>query len=141
MVGLPNTRVIPAGWAEHHRPTAAGTMTVPCTIKRSVGPPPYPLPENWTGLDTLHVTVCRVQELKREGQAVPADQPTTIREYLVPVPLVNAEGTALPDLKVGEQGDIVYAAGRELRITNIMFGSLEFERDLVCVDNLTQQNP
>ena len=142
MVGLPNTKVIPNGWAAHHRPVATSTMTAPCTIGRiSAGPPPYPKPEGWTGEALTHTTVCRVQELKREGGGVPGEQPTTERQYLVPVPLTNAEGEPLPDLRSGERGDIIHALGRQLRIVNIMFGSQEFERDLICVDNQTQQNP
>ena len=142
MVGLPNTKVIPNGWAAHHRPVATSTMTAPCTIGRiSAGPAPYPKPEGWTGEALIHTTVCRVQELKREGGGVPGEQPTTERQYLVPVPLTNAEGEPLPDLRSGERGDIIHALGRQLRIVNIMFGSEEFERDLICVDNQTQQNP
>lgn len=117
-------------------------MTAPCTIARiSDGPAPYPKPPGWTGEAVIHTTVCRVQELKREGGGTPAEQPTAERQYLVPVPLINDEGARLPDLRAGERGDIVHAHGRQFRIVNIMFGSLEWERDLICVDNLTQQNP
>jgi hypothetical protein len=134
--------VIPPNWAQRHRPTATATMTVPCQIVRiSDGPPPYPKPPGWTGERVIHDTVCRLQELKREGGAVPGEQPTSLREYLVPVPHVNPYGYPLPDLRAGERGDIVLVMGRRLNITNIMFGSLEFERDLICTDNLTQHNP
>jgi len=134
---LPNHKLIPSGWAEHHRPAAEGSMTVTCRILRiSDGPAPFPLPDGWTGETVVHETVCRVQELKRELNSVPADQPTTLREYLIPVPI---EG--LPELRSGERGDIVEAIGRRFTITNIMRGSLEFERDLICTENQTQQNP
>lgn len=137
MVGLPNTRVIPAKWAEHHRPTANGTMTEPCTITRiSAGPPPYPIPVDWTGETTIHTTVCRVQELKREGGSVPAEQPTSERQYLITIPVLGA-----PAFRAGEQGDVINALGRQLRIGSIMFGTLLWELDFICVDNLTQQNP
>ena len=142
MVGLPNTQVIPAGWAAHHRPVADATMTEPCTIGRiSTGPAPYPKPFGWTGEELIHTTACRVQELNREGGGTPGEQPTTERQYLIPVPLVNTEGVPLPDLRAGERGDVIHAIGRQFRIVNIMFGSLEWERDLLCVDNVTQQNP
>jgi hypothetical protein len=134
---LPNTKVIPAGWAEHHRPTANGTMTEPCVIKRvSDGPPPYPKPVDWVPDATVHETVCRVQELKREGGSVPAEQPTTERQYLVTIPVIGA-----PAFRAGERGDVVHTLGRQFRIASIMFGSLLWELDFVCVDNLTQQNP
>lgn len=137
-----NTKVIPPGWAERHRPAVTGTMTVPCQVARiSDGPPPYPKPPGWTGERVIHDTMCRVQELKREGGAVAGEQPTTTREYLITVPHVSAEGIPLPELRSGERGDVVLVLGRRFAVTNIMRGSLEFSRDLVCVENQTQQNP
>ncbi|WP_285240066.1 DUF6093 family protein [Pseudarthrobacter sp. MEB009] len=136
------TSVIPQGWAERHRPAVTGTMTVPCQLVRiSEGPPPYPKPPGWTGERVIHDTMCRLQELKREGGANPGEQPTTLREYLVTVPHVSAEGVPLPELRSGERGDVVRVLGRRYAVTNMMFGSLEFSRELVCVDNQTQQNP
>lgn len=134
---LPNTRVIPAGWAEHHRPVAAGTMTAPGVVKRiSDGPPPYPKPPGWTGETTVHEALFRVQELKREGGGTPGEQPTTERQYLLTTQVTDA-----PAFRAGERGDIVHVVGRQFRIVSIMFGSLLWEVDLICVDNLTQQNP
>lgn len=142
MSPLPGYRVIPKHWAEHHRPVAKSTMTAPCVMKRiSDGPPPYPLPEGWSNDQIIHETVCRVQELKREGGGTIGEQPTTDRQYLIPVPHQNADEVPLPELRAGEQGDVVHALGRQFRIINIMFGSQEWERDLICVDNQTQQNP
>jgi hypothetical protein len=117
-------------------------MNVPCQIVRiSDGPAPYPKPPGWTAERVIHDTVCRLQELKREGGSTPAEQPTTERQYLVPVPHVSPSGLPLPELRAGERGDIVLVMGRRFRIASIMYGSHEFERDLVCIDNLTQQNP
>lgn len=142
MSPLPGYKIFPPRWAEHHRPVATATMTAPCVIKRiNNGPPPYPLPDGWTNEDPIHTTVCRVQELNKESGGVAADQPTTERQYLVPLPLTNPDGVPLPDLRSGEQGDIIHVIGRQLRITQIMFGSQEWERDVICVDNQTQQNP
>lgn len=142
MSPLPGYKVIPRRWAEHHRPVANSTMGAPCVIKRiSDGPPPFPLPEGWSNDETIHTTLCRVQELKNEGGGTPGEQPTTERRYLVPLPLTNGEGVALPELRAGEQGDVIHTIGRQLRIVQIMFGSLEWERDVICVDNQTQQNP
>ena len=137
MVGLPSTRVIPTGWAEHHRPTVRSTMTTPCTIGRITGgPAPYPKPPGWTGEALLHTTVCRVQQLNREDNGIPAEQPTQQRTYRVSLPV---DGT--PELQAGERGDIIHALGRQLRIQQVLFGTNEFERDVLCTDNLTQQNP
>jgi len=137
MSPLPGWQVIPPGWAEHHRPTVRSTMTTPCTIGRITGgPAPYPKPPGWTGEALLHTTVCRVQELNREGTGTPGEQPTQERRYQVSLPV---DGT--PELQAGERGDIIHALGRQFRIQQIMFGTNEFERDVLCTDNLTQQNP
>ena len=112
MSPIPGWQVIPPRFAEHHRPTAEATMTATATIKRiSDGPAPYPAPDDWDGSQTIWTGPARVQELKREGNNTPAEQPTTFREYLVPVPL---EG--LPELRAGERGDVVHVLGRQLRI-------------------------
>ncbi|MDJ0321832.1 DUF6093 family protein [Pseudarthrobacter sp. PS3-L1] len=139
---LPNTRVIPPNWAERHRPTITGTMTVPCIFYRvSTEPPPYPVPPGWTGEEVIHETVCRLQERKLSNTPTPTEQPTSVRDYLVTVPHVSPEGVRLPELRAGERGDQVQVMGRRLAVTSIMYGSLEFSRDLDCTDNLTQQNP
>lgn len=137
MSPLPNTRVIPAGWAEHHRPTADGTKTVPGVVKRiSDGPPPYPKPAGWTGETVIHEALFSVEPLNREGGGTPGEQPTTERQYLLTTSVVDA-----PAFRAGERGDVVHVIGRQFRILNIAFGSELWEIDLICVDNLTQQNP
>lgn len=137
MSPLPGTKVFHPRFAEHHRPTADASMTTPCTVHRvSGGPPPYPKPAGWTGAGVIHETTCRVQSLNREGGGVPAEQPVTERQYLVTLPVIGA-----PAFRAGERGDVVKALGREFRVVNIMFGSQLWEIDLICVDNLTQQNP
>lgn len=134
---LPNTRVIPKGWAQHHRPVADGLKTVPGVVKRiSDGPAPYPKPEGWTGETQIHEAMFDVQELKREGGSVPGEQPTTDRQYLISTSVIDA-----PAFRAGERGDVVHVLGRQFRIVNIMFGSELWQIDLICVDNLTQQNP
>lgn len=137
MSPLPGTSVFPPGWAQHHRPTADATMTEPAIFKRvSAGPPPYPKPPGWTEQTTIHQALTRVQSLNREGGGTPGEQPTAERQYLVTLPVIDA-----PAFRAGERGDVVHVLGRQLRIVNIMFGSQLWEIDLVCVDNLTQQNP
>ncbi|WP_280523237.1 DUF6093 family protein [Arthrobacter woluwensis] len=136
MSPLPNAKVIPDGWAAHHRPVAEGTMTAPGKITRSNGAPPHPKPSDWQP-ETDLVTDCtfRVQELKRENAPVPAAQPTQERRYLITMPLGKAPAGGL---RVGEEGDIVNTVGRRFRIMQTMTGSLLWELDLICTDNLTQ---
>jgi hypothetical protein len=136
VVGLPNTKPILDGWAEHHRPVAEATMTAPGTIHRiTAGPPPYPKPEGWTGEALLHEALFRVQQRNREGGGTPGEQPTRERQYLLTTKI------GVPLLQTGERGDLVRVAGREFRVQQVLFGSLLWEVDLLCTDNLTQQNP
>lgn len=134
---LPNTRIIPKEWAAHHRPVADALLTDPGVVVRiSDGPPPYPKPPEWTGGTEIHEAMFGVQELKREGGGVPGEQPTTERQYLISTSVIDA-----PPFRAGERGDVVHVIGRQFRIVNIMFGSELWQIDLICVDNLTQQNP
>lgn len=136
MSPLPGYNVIPDGWVEHHRPTVEATLTAPGTIHRvTTGPPPYPKPAGWTGETLLHETRFRVQQLNRDGGGTPGEQPTRERQYRLTAPI------GLPALQTGERGDIIRTAGREFRVQQVLFGSLLWEVDLICTDNLTQQNP
>lgn len=148
---IPGYKVIPDGWAAHHRPTANSTMTYICDLYvPAAGPPPYPEPQGWDGTSLLKADVpCRVQELNRPGSATVVEQPTRTRDYLVTLPLAG-----LPDLPVGERGTIVRnfrpknpidadpgLARRTLRAIDVQHGSLMWERDLICTENMTQNNP
>lgn len=137
MSPLPGTKVIHPDWAAHHRPTAAQTMTSPAVFKRvSTGPAPYPLPAGWDGSAVIWSTKVRVQaQIQRAGTSIPAEQPFTERRYLVTCPLDG------PELRAGEQGDTITTEGRTLRIVSVAFGTYQFERDLTCVHDMTQQNP
>lgn len=111
-------------------------MTSPGTVHRiTAGPPPYPKPVGWTGETLLHSTKFRVQELKREGGGTPGEQPTRERTYMLTAPI------GLPKLQTGDRGDIIRCEGREFRVQQVLFGSLLWEVDIICTDNLTQQNP
>jgi hypothetical protein len=134
---LPGTRTVHPQFAAHHQPTARSTMESPAVFRRiSEGPAPYPLPDGWAGSELLWETKVRVQALiQRAASAVSADQPFTDRRYLVTCPLDG------PELRAGERGDLIDVDGRTLRINSIAFGTYQFERDLICLDDITQQNP
>ncbi|MBG6085817.1 DUF6093 family protein [Zhihengliuella flava] len=133
MTPIAGYKVIPDGWSEHHRPVAESTMTADCVIVRAAGPPPYPLPDGWTGETQVWAGKCRLQELKREAAPVAAEQPVNTRQYLVTIPY-----TPGLDIHTGETGDTVIVAGRRYTVAQQMYGSEVWEWDLICVDNLTQ---
>ena len=76
--------------------------------------------------------------------AVSAEQPVGTRQYLVALPI-----TGLPPIEAGEGGTVIKVIackdpgliGRTLRVIDVQHGTEMFERDLICVDNLTQNNP
>ncbi|HEY9356494.1 MAG TPA: DUF6093 family protein [Arthrobacter sp.] len=141
MVGLPNTRVIPANWAEHHRAAAIGTHTAEVQWFHRGTPEPYPLPEDWAGPEPFHTCTANVQKLNASNRALPAEQPVFDRDYLVSIPM------DAPEIRAGEQdGDYCKVTassdplliGRTLNVTDVQHGSLMWERDLICTDTLTQ---
>ena len=99
------------------------------------GPAPYPKPADWAPERLIHEAAFRVQQLNREGGGTPGEQPTRERQYLLTTKI------GVPKLQTGERGDIVRVAGREFRVQQVLFGSLLWEIDLLCTDNMTQQNP
>lgn len=112
-------------------------MTADGTVHRiTAGPPPYPKPAGWDPAPQIHSALFRVQELKREGGATPGEQPTVERQYLLSTKI---EGC--PPLQAGERGDLIKVVGRTFQVRSLMAGSLLWEHDLICVENLTQQNP
>lgn len=146
MSPIPGYKVIPAKWSEHHRPTAEGGMTGTCSLfSINDGPAPYPLPAGWDGLVPLAAgKPCRVQVLNNSKSSVSAEQPVGTRQYLVTLPI-----NGLPPITVGEGGTVIKVTaakdvgliGRTLRVIDIQHGTEMFQRDLICVDNLTQNNP
>lgn len=132
--GRPGTEVVPTGWEAAHAAPAAGTMTATVEIRQPGGT------QEWDDASESTVTVpfapyatvaARVQALTNDAQVVDAaEQSVTVSGYLVTVPadtsparghLVTVTATNDPLLE-----------GRELRVTDVVLGSLRFERDLFC---------
>lgn len=134
--------VIPPQFEAHHRPVVAQTFTALCTVHRLTStPPPYPLPEDWTGRTLLWTGMCRLQELQREADPVVGEQPTQTRRYLLALPFENGQGEALPQLRTGERGDIAVVGARSFNLLQSMAGSILWENDFISQENQTQQNP
>ncbi|MCT1368404.1 DUF6093 family protein [Rothia sp. p3-SID1597] len=146
MAPLRSSRVIPTGWAAHHQPVATGTMTAVCRIWDRVVGPPVGLDGPGPDMLTARNVPCRVQELKSagEGSAVPAGQEVTERRYLITVPVktpvhfkTGTRGHQIEVTDVREDGDPMLV-GRRFDVIQVMTGSEVWERDLVCIDNQTQ---
>lgn len=126
MAPLTGTRVIPVGWAAHHRPVVAGSMNLACEVWRpGDGPPPFGQDEApavlvWSG-------ACRLQQRATgDGGKVVADQAVQVRDYLAVLPY---EVLAL--VRSGEAGDVLKAGGRSYMILDALQGSELWECDLM----------
>lgn len=141
MSPFPATEVIPDGWAEHHRPTIHGSMTATCTITTggSGGWTPGGGPTPGTAT-TLYSGPCRVQALNSGANAVDAaGQLTVERPYLVAVDAAAADIPAGARVHVTTCPDDAHLVGKTLTVADPKYGSLRFERDLLCDLDLSNQ--
>lgn len=144
--GRPGTPVIPPGWAAHHRPVVVKTMTGTVSIRRPGTKSTF---DPATGATTAteyephHIGPARLQVLSLADQeALAGGQEVSTVAYLVTVE--HDAATAGIDFGLGDlvkvdavddNGDSTLV-GRELTVESLTRGSLVFERDLYCTDNL-----
>lgn len=147
--GRPSTAVIPAGWSAGHRPVIAKTLTGTCEIRRPGGVAGAFDPDLGYAPVTPHAPhhagPCRVQVLPAlEQERVTGGQDVTLVGYQVTVEwdatVEPPDDTSLVDqlvkvTAVDGNGD-PSLVGRELTVRSVMRGSLAWERDLICTDNL-----
>lgn len=139
---LPNTRVIPAGWSQHHRPVTVSAMTGLVVLYAAADPTAWPAAVTDT---VLWEGPARIQALTSATDTVSVDQASNTRPYLVAVPLTGFP-TVIPMgepgayLVVKENPDDPAMVGHKLTVRDVQHGSLAWERDLVCDSNLTTNN-
>lgn len=143
-LGRPGTPVIPDIWSTAPRVVIGKTLTATCAIRHPGGVkgafnsttgtyPITPHAPHFTG-------AARVQVLNaQEREQLVADQDVTTVGYRVVVPL-EADQTQVDDVVtvtvVNEHGDPVLP-DHDLVVTSVATGSLAWERDLICTDNLS----
>lgn len=133
----PGSRVIPSGWEARHRPVAEGTHTATITFRRPAAAPVFDPATGTTTRPTVTVYTgpCRIQELPREHVVTDPAQRITIRRYMVSVPIA-ATNLRVDDVGTVDTANDASLPGRPLRVTDVLRGSLTFERNLTCIDNL-----
>lgn len=144
MSPLAGHRVIPDGWAGHHRPTTAGTMRSTVDLHRpgqAGGWDPTTGPQEATTAPYGEGVAARVQRLStRDRNAEAAGQDLTTGAYLVAVPM------STPPARVGDVVTVTAApadpelVGKRLLVAEITYGSAPFQRDLTCTLDLTRQD-
>ncbi len=143
---LKGTRVIGPGWSDHHRPVTAGTMTATCDLRLPGGTDSTFDGDTGTTTVTPHPPYltgakCRIQALSTQEagvQQLVAEQQVTTMPYLVAVDWATASEVEpavnhLVDVVTCEDPRMV---GRTLTVKAVVGGSLIWERDLVCTDDL-----
>lgn len=144
-VNVPKVRdgleVVPNYWEEYHEPVAAGTRTIAVDIY--AGPAPGEPNQNWDPVARvdrpnhgtwLYQTSARIQRLIT-GQEEPAGgREATSQRYLVTLHRDRAP-SLLNRIRVIPGGDPLLD-GKYLSIIDVQGGSLRWERDLICLDNL-----
>lgn len=143
MTPLRNTRIIPAGWSAHHAEAAQGFMTAECRIHDAdtVGAwPDYaPVPgrEHYAG-------ICSAQALGTGDDSTVVSATVTTRTYMVSIPLPGPPlhaGENAPFVTITKCEDDPNLVGRTMSIEDIQHGSTNWTRDLICVEELTGNNP
>lgn len=136
---LPKSSVIPAGWSDHHRPTATSTMTSVCDVTRAgTGEGTYNPGTGQTtppAGTTVQLDVpCRIQAEIRDYVVDAGDEPVSFHRYLVTLPYDVAQ-VLVDDLVTVTASEDAQLVGKSLRVRDVLFGSLQWERDLRCEMN------
>lgn len=139
---LEGSRVIPAGWVEHHRPVAEATMVGAKIRLRDPAEDTLGDFDEETGTRPVVKAApyfdgpCRVQQQKQPQVGSAGEQRVTSHDYLIAVPV------SVTTVAVGHVGVVYECAadpslvGRELKVTDVLRGSLAWERDLIAIDQL-----
>ena len=127
-------QVIPDGWEARHAPISEATMTAEVTIWSGAVPQ-----WRWDDAerkqvrdlgDELWSGTARVQQRKESATTEAGSQDVTTHTYLVTIPR---------DVPLGQWVQVTESTDPELdllRVADVLKGSLRWERDLLCTDNL-----
>lgn len=143
--GRPGTAVIPALWETSHAVVASKTQTGTCVIRAQSQADSEPAMnddlsfESSTAGQILYTGSCRIQALKtRQNGALVGEQDQRIAKYLV---VIDREAGNIPDkslIEVATSTDPTLASPLRLIVESAGRGTLRFERDLICIDDLTR---
>lgn len=137
---LPTTRVIHARFSEHHRPTATGAMLATCTITREATKGTTGPDGTWTppSRTTVYTGPARISPRTSEQRNVVAgDRRVVLREYIVAIQW-DAVTIRIDDLVEVTDADDPLLSGTGLRVSDVQMGDQQWERVLVCEENVTE---
>lgn len=139
---LPNHKVIPDGWAAHHRPTAEGKHTATGTITRPASGATVTFDETAGRVvipdpTTIYTGPMGVRRLDTNLIGIPmvaGDREQIVRLYRVAVPVTVTAVEGNDIVTVTECADDPAVVGRPLRVRDVRVGSVAWERLLMCED-------
>lgn len=135
----PGSRVVHPRFEEQNRSTVTGTMTAEVVITRDGGPGVFdPGTRKTPQLPdvTVYTGPARVQTVLRMTRPVEfGGQQVTLHRYQVSVVWDAAELRVDDVVRITGASD-PRLAGRRLRVVDVLFSSLQLQRDLVCEDDL-----
>ena len=141
-------KVIPDGWSEHHAPVAESFMTALCRIHEADTVGTWPDYEVIPGAQYYpsgdEPGICSAQALGTGADSIAVEATITKRTYLVSIPLPGPQlkaGEGAPYVTITACPDDPNLVGRTLSIEDIQHGSTNWTRDLICVEELTSNNP
>ena len=140
-LGRPGWKLFPPEWESHHYPVANQQATA--LVLLWVGPPRRvfdPITETETGWDlgqqlTPNPVPARLQQISKPEPIETAGQVVTYHDYQVSLHVEVNNLTTLGVVEPVECSDPSFI-GRYLRITDILRGSLRWQRDITATDNL-----
>lgn len=135
---LPNTRVIPTGWEDHHAPVAEGGMTAACLITRQATEGQTPPFSQQTGRTRypppveIYRGACEIERGPTQAAAHDiGSREVTVRQVVVSIPLSAQQPKVRDMVEVLEATD-PQVVGLKFIVEEIRPGSLTWERDLLC---------
>jgi len=142
--GRPGTPVIPADWETSHAPVVSKTMTTPCVIRNAQpGTPAFDVALGHSVRPAgfvLYTGNSRVQVLNaQDAGARIGEQDQQTAAYLV---VIDREAANIPlgaTIEFPTATDPTLLGNRRLVVRKTARGSLRFERDLYCVDDMTRK--
>jgi hypothetical protein len=140
MSPLPNSRIIPTSWSDHHARSVGTSMNATVTVGEPDGPA-QPQGDDWVQPWTNDYTgPARIQALNdAQTQAAAGGQQVSGRAYLVQLVKALAVKEIHPGarIKVTACANDAQLVGQDLWVIDPQLGSERFTRDVVCSDNQT----
>lgn len=143
---LPNTRIIPEGWSQHHQPAVQTSMRSRVDILKPLADAPEPTfppsDEEWEPVAVADVPA-RIRTLAHGNDLAQSGQANDRQQYLIQIPAVT-----LPGLQVGADGHRIQVTsnpelpglkGQEAAIEAVQHGTEAFNMDVLVSVHVSQE--